>query len=213
MMEVVVLGMHASGTSLVSHVLIKLGVHMGDRFLGPVRGKQVYEDGDFMRMNVRLLKAAGGNWGNPPPIRRIKASAEKDYFVKAIPQLIKKKRKSGAWGWKDPRNCVTIPAYAPHLINPYYITVYRDKRAVAKSILRRGPSAKNLHQWIKVTDSYNEAIREFLEEENPKHAFRVDFETITNRAKARAIVRELRDFLGLSGNVKDALDIIEYRKA
>lgn len=210
-MEAIVLGCHASGTSLVSHLMIQLGVHMGNHFIGPVRGFPVYEDGDFVRMNARIMKDAGGNWSNPPLVRRVKATAGKPYFAKAIPQLIAKKTQKKVWGWKDPRTSITIPAYHEHLQSPHYVTVFRDRRAVAKSILKRGPSAKNLHQWMDVASKYNEAIRQFLEEVDSP-VFEIHFEDITDRAKAKGIVRDLNDFLLLNGNVKSALSIIDYRK-
>ena len=120
-MEVVVLGCHASGTSLVTHMLIKLGVNMGDRFLGPVKSMPVWEDGDFVRCNSQILKLARGNWGNPPTRKQILKACEIPHLAKRIRTLVGKKQKRKVWGWKDPRSALTIEAYHKHLKDPYYI--------------------------------------------------------------------------------------------
>ena len=61
MTTIVVLGMHRSGTSLVTRLLVEMGVYMGPRL--DVRN---WEDADFQKTNQTILDMAGGNWGKPP---------------------------------------------------------------------------------------------------------------------------------------------------
>ena len=66
--DVIILGMHRSGTSMVSGLLTNLGVDLGEDALGPLisnpRGH--FEDGDFLGLNNAILAAAGGTWDDPP---------------------------------------------------------------------------------------------------------------------------------------------------
>jgi len=65
---VIVLGMHRSGTSMVSGVLNILGVDIGKDLLGNHWSNPLghFENNDFRNLNTQILKEAGGDWLNPP---------------------------------------------------------------------------------------------------------------------------------------------------
>jgi hypothetical protein len=67
---VCVLGMHRSGTSVVTRVLNLLGVFLGpeDRLIRPATDnpRGFWEHGPIMRLNQRILARLGGHGFKPP---------------------------------------------------------------------------------------------------------------------------------------------------
>src|SRR5947209_7206603 len=55
----IIVGMHRSGTSLISQWLYKCGLHIGEHLLEPNVGniEGHYEDLDFVRMHEKILKS------------------------------------------------------------------------------------------------------------------------------------------------------------
>lgn len=155
-MIVVVLGMHRSGTSLVANVLHHLGVHMGDRLLGANEWNPCghWEDLDFFELNVDLLRAAGGDWANPPGEMAVQAVGE--WFRLEMRNLVGWKNGQGrkAWGFKDPRTALTILLWHPVLMaaakgDLYYVHTVRDEGAVVASLMRRAQgAAAEIAQWV-----------------------------------------------------------------
>lgn len=134
-MKVFVMGMHRSGTSMVTGILQKCGLFLGNNLLMGARDnpKGHFEDRKFLNINNSLLISNGGTWRNPPkwisarnlePImKRFLASWPEDKLV----------------GWKDPRICITFPAWNA-LIKPErvkIIFVLRNEIQIAKSLQAR----------------------------------------------------------------------------
>jgi len=66
---VVVLGMHRNGTSMTSGILSKLGIDMGRELIGKKVSNPLghFEDKDFLDLNIKILKeAGGGSWDSTP---------------------------------------------------------------------------------------------------------------------------------------------------
>lgn len=82
--EVIILGMHRSGTSMVAGVLSRVGINMGKVMLGKTPSNPLghFEDEDFYNLNRKILEFAGGNWRNPPNEEDI--LVQKDKFKKEI---------------------------------------------------------------------------------------------------------------------------------
>lgn len=157
---VVVLGMHRSGTSLIAGILQKLGVDMGKKQLGPHFSNPLghFENIDFIKMDDKILAHAGGEWDNPPSIKKIeKLNSEK------LKQKIRKtisKNQNTLWGWKVPTTSLTILHYMPYLKNPYFILCERDEQKIIDSFVNRdGLSEKRVK---KMTEVYNKALQHFL---------------------------------------------------
>lgn len=66
MTTVIILGMHRSGTSIIAGVLHTLGVYMGNKFIGAHWSNLLghFENIEFVRLNDKILKNAGGSWDN-----------------------------------------------------------------------------------------------------------------------------------------------------
>lgn len=162
MKTIVVLGMHRSATSLIGMGMYKSGVFMGKELLGPGKGNEYghFEDIGLLRLNDKILKAAGGSWDNPPRELEIyEAGYEiRDQIKEAI-----KKRECDLWGWKDPRTILTIRCYQPYLKNPIYVSCFRDPTEVAESLNKR--DAMPIEKGLSLAHEYNRRLIKFLSEQ------------------------------------------------
>ena len=191
--SVTVLGMHRSGTSLVTGVLKHLGVDMGesdpphitwDSPLGQT------EDLAFVRLDNAILAAAGGSWDKPPSHEEI--MQQKDKFDGRIKELISSK-KSPIWGWKTARNCLTIELYLPYLPEPYFIVCSREMDEICRSLMRRNNITRTHAE--RLTDRYVTDTKDFYVEHHDLHITHVEYGKVSVR-KAD-FVDGLTDFLGL----------------
>ena len=176
----VVLGMHRSGTSLLAKALHTFDndpkVSMGDIMLEDSLDDEEeaglasasnpqghFEDDEFMQLNERILAAAGGSWVKPPTREKIMSLSDK--FSDEIKALVEK-RSSPIWGWKDPRSCLTIDLFHPHLENPHYICMFRNVEEVAASLVRRDEHSIGMHTEyaVNLAKEYNRRILQFISE-------------------------------------------------
>src|SRR5262245_41120799 len=145
---IVVIGMHRSGTRVVVDVLDKLGVFMGADRQGD--GESV----SFMMINEWLFHQCGAFWSEPMSVHfMLSEPAVVDELAKnarqALTTQLAKYTGPAAWhlagraaelpafGWKDPRNTVTLPVWKhvfPHL---RVIHIVRHGIDVAASLSRR----------------------------------------------------------------------------
>ena len=141
---IVVLGMHRTATSMTARALHESGeVWMGHRLMLDADGSEdgLYEHGPIVDLNAEILWAAGGEWDQPPNPDRIMAvgaaftSRIQDVLGELEDEAIRRGFRSV--GFKDPRLCLTIELWAPHLSNPQYIAQFRDNQQVAESLHAR----------------------------------------------------------------------------
>ena len=111
-----------------------MGVHMGDELMepGPANPHGYWEDMDWFRLNVDILREAGGDWANPPEREAIE-HVGRENMRHAIANMVTMKD-GHLWGFKDPRNCLTIPVIHPHLTDPRYVVVQRDRQDILTSM-------------------------------------------------------------------------------
>jgi hypothetical protein len=102
-----VAGMPRSGTSLVTQLLHQSGLYLGPSTAmmppSPNNTDGFWENLSFVHVNERLLASSGGTWFAPPAVLR------------PAPQIVADARAAIArfdghepWGWKDPRNALTL---------------------------------------------------------------------------------------------------------
>jgi len=154
-----VLGMHRSATSLVAGGLDKRGVNMGENLLPADSGNPegYYENVEFMELNQRILRAAGGDWLHVP--EREEILAVEDQFADAIERLVTK-HQDDLWGWKDPRTTLTIELFLPYLENPHFVTCFREPKEVGKSLNRRDNLP--VERGVELANTYNKRLTDFL---------------------------------------------------
>jgi len=190
-MVVIVLGMHRSGTSLTACLIHQMGVHMGDKLLGGMgsnpRGH--WEDVEFLSLNERILKAAGGSWIYPPSPEKIKALG--DRFTKEIRELVERKSRRPKWGWKDPRNSVTYPLYSSYIPSARFVVVHRSRRAIIDSLTRRNGGQ---YDWGEVVDKYEDALFNTLRFVPLNNVFYIRYEALVDKRTYRKPLEALADF-------------------
>lgn len=196
MTAIVVLGMHRSGTSLVSSMLHTLGVTMGaNGFLEADEGNPhgYWEDGEFLDINKRLLKRAGGDWRNPPSVNDIEKLKKDKEVSKVCRQLVNSRH--GVWGWKDPRTCLTLPVWWQFLDrhDTRILMVKRHKGDVLQSLT----SLHGTGVWGKLYDIYVERINSFVSAEHPKIGYVLFTDLLQNN---KVVVEWLAEFAGIAAD-------------
>ena len=147
---IIVVGMHRSGTSLVSRLLSELGVFMGADL-------NMHAESDaFLDLNSRVFRLAHGDWDVPEPVvemlnnERFAADLSALIASEEWPALQRKfLRRDGLtgrlrspewpsiWGWKDPRNSITLPLWRRLMPDARVVHVFRNPADVALSLATR----------------------------------------------------------------------------
>ncbi len=145
---IIIVGMHRSGTSLLAHILTEMGLHIGNQL--DMHNESVL----FKYINNRLLVDVGASWFHPEPFLTkleregfVVAQAERAFqlFEKDISQYGQVKLK-GNWGWKDPRNILTLPIWMRVFPAAKVINIERHGIDVSLSLQRR--EIKRIPYWL-----------------------------------------------------------------
>jgi hypothetical protein len=139
--NVCVLGMHRSGSSLVTELLVANGFSAGSNLIGASGSNPDghYEDRFLVQMSKRLLLSMGGTWDRPPAfpvgwmddprVRRWREQT-RDYLA-AMPD------QGRGRVFKDPRACLLLPFFQAAAGPLAYVVTLRNRSDVGSSILRR----------------------------------------------------------------------------
>ena len=178
--QIIVLGMHRSGTSAMTGALDRMGVFVGEE--DALTGKN-WENplGFFERRDARaicdsLLHGSGADWWKvanfdperiphsvlPAQLKQMKA------MIEALEQGARESAKNSralAWAIKEPRLCLLFPVLRRALIDPIPIFVVRHPLETALSLRHRNgfPLTAGLALW----EAYNVAVLRNLAGLNP----------------------------------------------
>jgi hypothetical protein len=137
------LGMHRSGTSVVSRTLNLLGVHLGPPHCisntGADNPKGYWEHHPLALLNDEILARFGGRWDDPPVLPAAWPHDPRlgDLRAKARGLLVEHFAAEPLWGWKDPRTCLTLPFWQDLIGSMRYVLCLRNPCAVVASLGRR----------------------------------------------------------------------------
>jgi len=111
---VCIAGMHRSGTSMVTRLLKDCGLFLGaeEELVGPAldNSEGFWENRNFVGLNEDILARFGGSWGEPPAFpTRWEFGSAVDPLLGRAGELVARFSRHRHWGWKDPRNSLTIP--------------------------------------------------------------------------------------------------------
>jgi hypothetical protein len=140
----IVLGMHRSGTSLVSGWLTKCNLNLGDRLLGANTANEngYFEDLDFLNLHEEILTYYKiVSTGLIPPFD---FELNEYYYKKLKSNIGFKNSLHKQWGWKEPRTCLFINYYKKLLPKAKYFILYRDYEFVVESLIRRDYISLNM---------------------------------------------------------------------
>lgn len=133
----IIVGMHRSGTSLITGWLQKCGLEIGEYLLGSGSGniEGHFEDVDFYNLHAEILTS-----NNFPDSGIIDDDVNyiTPYFKEKINNIVSiRNSKFKQWGWKDPRTCLFLDTYREILPDAYYLIVLREYREVIISLANR----------------------------------------------------------------------------
>jgi hypothetical protein len=151
---VIVIGMHRSGTTMITHLLERLGLFMG--WLLQENSEALF----FVRRNEKLMQVCGGSWEGPVGVERLMENggmrrflAEQllrdmssvDFLSYLGPRRYLACRKvqniNFPWGWKDPRNSFLLPVWLDIFPRARVIHIFRNGIDVACSLQQRDKNA------------------------------------------------------------------------
>lgn len=149
---IIIIGMHRSGTSMLTRLLQGCGVYVGRRL--SVNHEAKY----FQKLNRQIMATAGGRWddilpvvekmGNPEFVQQQADNLREKFFRRGeimafFPPtwkwrlLIRLRLIPRPWGWKDPRNSITLPLWLNLFPQAKIIHMIRNGFDVAISLHRR----------------------------------------------------------------------------
>ena len=157
--SLVILGMHRSGTSAVAQACAASGISAGpveDLLSSQADNPEgFYEHRGLVTLNDELLEGASAAWF-APPAQALSCAASASWHKRAAALIESLSRQTSAQLFiKDPRLCLTWPAWAPLLSSPTLLYVYRSPLAVARSLQRR--NAFPLQFGLLLWEAYNRA--------------------------------------------------------
>jgi hypothetical protein len=156
--QVVVLGMHRSGTSAVTRVLNMMGLWVGppNAFPPADEGNPTgyWEYREVWALNEAVLGALGSTWCTVDSLdlERLGPLA-RAHFERRARNAVDILNRGGSWVVKDPRLCVLFPLWRAVLDRPLCVLIHRDPLAVALSLRQR--DGLPLLQGIALWELYN----------------------------------------------------------
>jgi len=134
-----ILGMHRSGTSVISRWLQEIGINIGANLLGPNIGNEDghFEDVDFLELHSKLLVKNNIDQVGIIGIKNLDLKLDKNDKEEIINLINKKNKLNDQWAWKEPRTCLFLDIYVSVLNNPFYFIIYRNYWDVVDSLVRR----------------------------------------------------------------------------
>jgi hypothetical protein len=158
---IVVLGMHRSGTSLVTELVAAMGSYAGppDKLTPPdiFNPNGYWEHIDVGQITRDVLKTFGANWTN---VARVAISAlspdQHTDFVARAKEVARSLSGRESFVMKEPRMSLIFPLWAEALENPICVIAWRDPLAVARSLKHRDkrPFLGSLALW----EHYNRVL-------------------------------------------------------
>lgn len=148
-----VLGMHRSGTSMLTGTLQEAGVFLGKVFRDPIEHnrKGLLEPKAVLYMHEDLFRANGGSWRDPPMSPRWQPLhvAVRDLFIDSMADR-------PLWAFKDPRTLFTLKDWQAVVPGLQPVGIFRHPLAVAESLRRR--NALPIEEGLGIWQRYNEQL-------------------------------------------------------
>ena len=168
-MVICIAGMHRSGTSMIARMLNICGVHLGEeKDLIPPAGDNpegFWENDKFRIINEEILACFNGSWDLPPLFGDGWTKDPRLLHIHSrASKLIKEFSAYHLWGWKDPRNSLTLPFWQAHISGLKIIVCLRNPYDVYLSLSRRGYASNTFSYALWLT--YSQQLLAAAEDEN-----------------------------------------------
>lgn len=225
---ILVLGMHRSGTSMLTRVLDTLQVFPGQDAL---RG--LAESRFFIDRNEWMLEQAKASWVKPQPFRSILrdpkklAALEKEVRARIdsqefLDQYVGENQLSRfqsddrfLWGWKDPRTTLTWLIWQSIFPEAKLVFIYRNGIDVANSLFKRilpkyshldviefnEIQTEKIKNSFQLWEAYNEIFYESLAQRPALAVHQICYEDLVSNPAEE--VQRMMDFLDIQPSEKD----------
>lgn len=214
---VVVIGMHRSGTTLLTSLLEDMNVHMGY-----IKGHDTEESLPFQCLNDALFNFAHAHWDHPSPFTDEMQRYE-SIFLAVLKDCLASwvfkfhDRNFGnrlnmvndePWGWKDPRNTYTLPLWIKLFPNARVIHIFRNGIDVSNSLKVRNyklPVADdlslrtlNLEGGLQLWKEYIDTALSNLSQISKDSQMSICYEILNQHPMNE--LKQLADFIAWEGN-------------
>ena len=160
----------------------------------------------FVALNDELLNALGGAWDLPPKREENFAHAGLDPLRMKARLLIEKFDSAGLWGWKDPRNSLTLPFWQKLLPGMKTLIVVRNPLEVAHSMKERNGTSYSF--GLRLWEIYNRRVIEAASEQG---RLVTHYDLFFDDAERE--LRRIADFIGVpDAAVENAAALVKKRR-
>ena len=156
--QVLVLGMHRSGTSAITGLLRLLGLWAGEEEDFPPADEHnpagYWEHRGIWSVDEAILHALGVSWSDVADFDLSAQGTElAARFGERAREVVRELDRHGPWVIKDPRLCLLFPFWRPILADPFCVLIYREPLPVARSLAARDgiPLPCGIALWEKYT--------------------------------------------------------------
>jgi GT2 family glycosyltransferase len=159
-------GAHRSGTSMLTRLLHACGLYLGEKseLMSPQADNPegFWEHLGFVAANDELLSELGGAWDLPPKADENFSDPRLDPLRMKARMLIEGFDSTRVWGWKDPRNSLTLPFWQNLLAGLKTIIMVRNPLEVAHSMRERNGTSYSF--GLRLWEIYNRRLLEAASE-------------------------------------------------
>ena len=209
---VVVLGMHRSGTSVITKALECVGVELGNNLMEAAIGDNdlgFFEDLEIVDFNDQLLAECNKNWYSSEIIQNydVENLIRRGYLIRAVEMMRRKLNNKKCFGYKDPRTAKLLPfwskVYEAANFDTYFILALRNPLNVIRSLQQRD-GIECEHAYYLWADYITSSLA-FLKN---KKFIAIDYDNLLN--DPRKVISQISEFLDMQLNLS-ALNIYEQQ--
>lgn len=224
---VIVLGMHRSGTTMLSNILRQMGIYMGW-----LRGTDTDESIYFQNLNRAIYRFARAAWDEPAGLAHaLQNQKVSQLFAQTLgtitdhvhPAYLGRYRNHKSlftlpidWGFKDPRTVFTYPVWQQLFPEAKLIFIYRHGVDVANSLHTRnwkmldtGAASLRCLELMGafgLWEEYNEACIDILSSTDKSRTLSLCYEDLLR--DPQQAIHTLREFLGSEISEEKAQGIV-----
>ena len=195
---------------MLTGLLHSCGLYLGpESELMPARADNpdgFWEHLGFVALNDELLNELGGAWDLPPKADETFTHPRLDPLRMKARLLIAGFDSARVWGWKDPRNSLSLPFWQDLLPGLKTLIVVRNPLEVAYSMRERNGTSYSL--GLRLWEIYN---RRLIKTANDQQRLVTHYDLFFDDAETE--LRRIAEFIGLShAQVHNAAALVKKRR-
>src|SRR6266545_4084907 len=195
---------------MLTRLLHACGLYLGPKHeLMPAQADNpdgFWEHLGFVALNDELLNGLGGAWDLPPAANENFKDPRLDPLRMKARMLIEGFDSRGVWGWKDPRNSLTLPFWQDVLPGMKTLIMVRNPLEVAYSMKERNGTSYSF--GLRLWEIYN---RHLIEAADEKDRLVTHYDLFFENAEAE--LQRIMEFIGLSdAAVQKAGTLVKTRR-